>query len=108
MDSLFDEEEVKSIERILEPEIVETQITPSSIVNIYKRSLLTSNGLSFKGQRLLRVVLSLIKPTDKAGKVYSFNIDEYKAIYGIEATCVLEQIKQHKDLRQVVRQEQNS
>lgn len=84
MDSLFDEEEVKSIEKILEPEIVETQITPSSIVNIYKRSLLTSNGLSFKGQRLLRVVLSLIKPTDKAGKVYSFNIDEYKAIYGIE------------------------
>ena len=34
--------------------------------------------------------------------------EAFKAIYGIEATCVLEQIKQHKDLRQVVRQEQNS
>ena len=34
--------------------------------------------------------------------------EDFKAIYGIVATCVLEQIKQHKDLRQVVRQEQNS
>ena len=41
-------------------------------------------------------------------ELFSFNEEAFKAIYGIEATCVLEQIKQHKDLRQVVRQEQNS
>ena len=69
---------------ILEPETKEGEIKPTSVVNVFKRSLLTSNGLTLKGQRLLRVVLSLISPNDKEGKVYSFNTEDYKYIYGIE------------------------
>lgn len=83
-----DEEKTSNIDNqilsILEPEIKEGEIKPTNVVNIFKRSLLTSNGLSLKGQRLLRVVLSLISPNDKEGKVYSFNTDDYKYIYGIE------------------------
>lgn len=49
----------------------------------------------------------IVKHDEKMAEIHH-NEEAFKAIYGIEATCVLEQIKQHKDLRQVVRQEQNS
>ena len=55
----------------------------TSIVKVYERSIVTSTGLTLSGQRLLRVVLSLITPQDKPGKRYSFYVEDYRKLFNI-------------------------
>ena len=55
----------------------------TSIVKVYERSIVTSTGLTLSGQRLLRVILSLITPQDKPGKRYSFYVDDYRNLFNI-------------------------
>ena len=55
----------------------------TSIVKVYERSIVTSTGLTLSGQRLLRVVLSLITPQDKPGKRYSFYVEDYSNLFNI-------------------------
>ena len=68
---------------ILSEDKTKNHVHDTSIVKVYERSILTSAGLSLGGQRLLRVVLSLITPQDKASKRYSFYIDDYKNVFNM-------------------------
>lgn len=88
---LFADVENKNVD-ILVADVVEGQVQDTSIVKVYERSILTSGGMSLGGQRLLRVVLSLITPQDRAGKRYSFNVNDYKEVFRI-VEYPIEQLK---------------
>lgn len=86
--SLFEEEEIEEIESsipVLEPEVLSDEnITDTSLVKVYKETIMSSVKLSLKGQRLLRVVLSQVSSTDQQNKVYSFSVSDYMTVYGID------------------------
>lgn len=73
-----------------------SNLSAKSLVKVYERSIITSTNLTLKGQRLLRVVLSQIKPDDADNKVYSFSVSEYQKVYGIEEYPI-KQLKQASD-----------
>lgn len=77
---------------ILSEDRTKNHVHDTSIVKVYERSIVTSAGLSLGGQRLLRVVLSLITPQDKANKRYSFYIDDYKKVFNM-AEYPIQQLK---------------
>ena len=68
---------------ILSDDKEKNHVHDTSIVKVYERSIVTSTGLTLSGQRLLRVVLSLITPQDKPGKRYSFYVDDYRKLFNI-------------------------
>ena len=68
---------------ILSDDKEKKHVHDTSIVKVYERSIVTSTGLTLSGQRLLRVVLSLITPQDKPGKRYSFYVDDYRKLFNI-------------------------
>ena len=70
---------------VLEPEVLPgDNVSDTSLVKVYKETIMSSVKLSLKGQRLLRVVLSLVSPSDQANKTYSFNVSDYMNVYGID------------------------
>lgn len=86
--SLFSEEETSAQDNlitVLEPEVLsDDNITETSLVKVYKETLISSVKLSLKGQRLLRVILSRVSSTDQQNKVYSFSVSDYMTVYGID------------------------
>lgn len=52
-------------------------------VALYESAVLAKNDLNLQAQRLLRTIISLIRPDDAPGKVYTFNLSEYANLYGI-------------------------
>ena len=53
-------------------------------VALYESAVLAKNDLNLQAQRLLRTIISLIRPDDAPGKVYTFNLSEYANLYGIK------------------------
>ena len=53
-------------------------------VALYESAVLAKNDLNLQAQRLLRTIISLIRPDDAPGKVYTFNLREYAKLYGIK------------------------
>ncbi len=61
-----------------------TTLSGSNPVALYESAVLAKNDLNLQAQRLLRTIISLIRPDDAPGKVYTFNLREYANLYGIK------------------------
>ena len=89
---MMQDEEILTIDMELDPESEEFVSSDKSVstlsgdnpVTIYESAVLSKNELSLQAQRLLRTVISLIRPTDTPGKIYTFNLSEYASLYGIK------------------------
>lgn len=53
-------------------------------VALYESAVLAKNDLNLQAQRLLRTIISLIRPDDAPGRIYTFNLSEYANLYGIK------------------------
>lgn len=85
---IFEPEVLESFsEPIVQEELFETDevssISDKSLVKIYEGTLADSTELSLKSQRLFRVIVSLVKPTDVNNKTYAFNVADYQKLYGM-------------------------
>lgn len=71
-------------------EISADNIVPisSQIVNKAKMNL------SLNAQRILRVVYSIIKPTDLPGRTYRFNLSDFAEVFGMSTTKIHSNINQ--------------
>lgn len=61
-----------------------TTLSGNNPVALYESAVLAKNDLNLQAQRLLRTIISLIRPDDAPGKVYTFNLREYANLYGIK------------------------